>query len=399
MPPIAVTPSAVPVTFWLSCHVDYACRHSGACCRAGWPLPVEIPAVAAIDAAVNSGRLATVDGSVVWLRETAEAPAGMAGTFRLVDGGCVFHVPPAASPSAPGHHRHCAVHATLGHVALPASCQHFPRVCLVDARGVRVALSHYCPTAASMLVDDTRPVSIVRGPSAVPAVEVPEGLDVRDALPPRLSDRVLMDLDALTAWEAHVVDALAGPGAWPGRPEDVVAGLAHQAGRLARWSPGGAALADAVRGLGGPSQGEESTVPAWLPERAAEVTRDACRAPWTWPALPNDLAAIDATLVSPAWEGAAPVIRRYLAGKAFGAWVTYQADAARSLVSWLGLALAVLRVECARACAGRGPLDRDRLVTAVRQADLLLVHYADGEVMADALVEEQRAAYKRRARP
>jgi hypothetical protein len=382
----------VPDTFWLSCHADYACRHSGACCRAGWPLPVESRVVAAIDTAVASGRVPTVDGSVVWLQETAEAPDGMAGTFRLAGGACVFHVArtPVDEGSAGG--RHCAVHATLGHDALPSSCQHFPRVCLMDGRGVRVALSHFCPTAAAMLVDATRPVTVVAGPDAVPGGGVPEGLDARDALPPRLSDRVLMDLDALTAWEAHVVNALAGPSAWPGAVEDVLSRLAAQADVLARWTPGSVPLVDVIRAFEPPSVGADGDAPtadtraAWTPEAAWALGQDACRAPWTWPALPANLAALDARWVAPAWPYVAPVVRRYLAGRAFGAWVTYQADATRGLASWLALALTVLRVECARACAeGPRPLDRERLVTAVRQADLLLVHYADSAGLAAGL--------------
>ena len=384
-------------TFWLSCHVDYACRHSGACCRAGWPLPVESRVVPAIDAAVTAGRVPTVDGSVVWLRETPEAPEGMAGTFRLADGACVFHVAREAAGHGAAAARHCAVHATLGHEALPSSCQYFPRVCLVDTRGVRVALSHFCPTAAAMLVDATRPVTIVRGPEAVPGVGVPEGLDARDVLPPSLSDRVLMDLDALTAWEAHVVNALAGPAAWPGAVEDVLAQLAAQAADLARWTPGGASLTETIRGFapapddavdGALSRDTSARDPfaPWTPEAAWVLGREACRAPWTWPDPPANLAALDARWVAPAWPYVAPVVRRYLAGKAFGAWVTYPADATRALVAWLALAIAVLRVECARACAeGPRPLDRERLVTAVRQADLLLVHYADSAVLAAGL--------------
>jgi hypothetical protein len=85
-------------------------------------------------------------------------------------------------------------------------------------------------------------------------------------------------------------------------------------------------------------------------------------------------------------------VRRYLAGKAFGAWVTYQADATQALAAWLSLALTVLRVECARACAdGPRPLDRERLVTAVRQADLLLVHYADSGIVAGGLLTRGQA--------
>lgn len=378
-------------TLWLSCHVAYACRHSGACCRAGWPLPVETRAVAAIEAAVADGRLATVDGDVIWLRETADAPDGMAGTFRLVDGACVFHVPRTEAGSVGADARHCAVHAALGHEALPSSCQHFPRVCLVDGRGVRVALSHFCPTAAAMLVDDPRPVTIVVGPPPVPGVAVPEGLDVRDALPPRLSGRVLMDLDALTAWEAHVVATLAGPGAWPGSAEDALARLAAQAAHLARWTPArGTSLMEAIGALAAAGPGvENAAAVAWSPRDASDLARAACRAPWTWPSPPADLAALDAQGVAPAWAEVAPVVRRYLAARAFGSWITYQADAARGLVAWLGLALTVLRIECARACADGGRLDRDRLVTAIRQADLLLVHYADGAVIADAVARRQ----------
>lgn len=378
-------------TLWLSCHVDYACRHSGACCRAAWPLPVESRVVPSIEAAVAHGRMPTVDGSVVWLQETAEAPEGMAGTFRLVDGACVFHVARASGDEAGA--RHCAVHATLGHEAQPASCQHFPRVCLVDPRGVRVSLSHFCPTAAAMLVDATAPVTIGRGPEAVPGGGVPEGLDAREALPPRLSARVLMDLEALTAWEAHVVNALAGPSAWPGSGEDVLSHIGAQADALARWTPGGAPLVDVIAAFPIPDGVPADDMPApdvrapWTPEAAWALGREACRAPWTWPALPANLAALDARVVAPAWPSVAPVVRRYLAGKAFGAWVTYQGDATRALAAWLSLALTVLRVECARACAeGPRPLDRERLLTAVRQADLLLVHYADSAVAAGALL-------------
>ncbi len=382
-----MTPPAPPITLWLSFHVDYACRHSGACCRAGWPLPVETAVVAPIEAAVAGGRIVTVDGSPIWLRETAEAPEGTAGTFRLVSNACVFHVP--RTSGGPGaSDRHCAVHATLGHEALPSSCQHFPRVCLVDDRGVRVSLSNFCPTAAAMLVDDQRPVAIVAGPPAVPGVVVPEGLDARDQVPPRLTDRVLMDLAALTAWEAHVVLALAGPDRWSGPVEAVLAHLARQAARLVRWTPAeGTTLVDAIRDLAAPDSGVRHVAAAgWTAAAAIDLAQSACRPPWTWPAPPADLAALDAACVAPRWREVAPVVGRYLSGKAFASWIPYQADAAGSLVSGLSLALAVLRVECARACeSDRRLLDRDCLMTAIRQADLLLAHYADGAALATAL--------------
>ena len=88
----------------------------------------------------------------------------------------------------------------------------------------------------------------------------------------------------------------------------------------------------------------------------------------------------------PAWGDYAGAVRRYLAAKAFGAWITYQADAAVSLAAWLTLCHAVLRIECARACgAASRPLDRELLVHAIRQSDLLLCHYADSLAIARTL--------------
>ncbi len=389
-------------TWWLSCHVDYACRHSGACCRSGWPLPVETAVVPGISAAVQAGQVRTVDGTTAWLNESAEAPDGTSGTFRLEGGACVFHAPRAGATAAaaPGTH-HCAVHATLGHDALPASCRHFPRVCLVDDRGVRVSLSHYCPTAATMLFTHEGPIEIVPGPAAVPGLVVPEGLDVRDGLPPRLTPGVLMDLDALTAWERVVIGTLAGPDAPEGTPAEALARVRAYAERLVQWSPGETPLAVLVGGLratdaalagsggtiasaergsdGGPYRLERQ-------RRAMRVVAQACREPWTWPAAPANVDALDRAFVAPEWPAAGPVVRRYLAAKAFGAWVSYQADAARGLVRWLQLSHDVLRVEAARACGeANRALDGDLLFIAVRQADLVLAHYADSLLVAQAL--------------
>jgi hypothetical protein len=378
-----------PVTLWLSCHVDYACRHSGACCRSGWPLPVDAAAVPAIDEAVVRGRVWTADGRVSWLDE-APGGDGAIGTFRQVDGGCIFHT--AVHRDADRGLRSCAVHSALGHAALPASCQHFPRVCLIDGRGVRVSLSHYCPTAAQMIVDGDAPVTIVAGPPAVPGRAIPEGLDVREALPPRLTEQVLMDLDGLTAWEAHAVAVLAGPAA-EASPERAVARLAEDARRLASWNPAsGTALGRTVADLAtvGSSAATDAAVarladagawPAWF-----AVAASTCCGAWLADDPPALLADVDARHVGPVWSRHAGAVRRYLAAKAFGSWITYQADAAVSLAAWLALCHAVLRVECARACGDAGrPLDRDLLVQAIRQADLLLVHYVDSLAIATAL--------------
>ena len=394
----ASTPA--PAVWWLSCHVHYACQHSGACCRSGWPLPVESAVVPLIDDAVIRGTVWTVDGGATWLDDTPARGGDVAGIFRQVNGGCVFHAlaPPMTGRSDALIH-HCALHARLGHDALPASCQHFPRVCLIDDRGVRVALSHYCPTAAAMLVDDDRPLTIVEGPSPVPGRAIPEGLDVRGELPPRLTGRVLTDLEGLTAWEAHVVAVLAGAGV-SGSPEQAVVRLAADARRLAAWSPAsGTSLAAAVAELEACGHHDDGSVTAagladprtWLAwfERAAGT----CRGAWLAADPPSAMADLDARFVRPAWPRHAPAVRRYLAAKAFASWIAYQADAAVSLAAWLTLCLGVLRVECARAChAASRPLDRDLLVQAIRQSDLLLVHCGDSLAIAQTLGDRSAEA-------
>ena len=291
-----------PSTRWLSCHVDYACRHSGACCRSGWPLPVETGVVVAIDGASRAAgcgpSTASPGGWMTrrprrrgWPAPCGRSPAAASSTRRRQ----------ALPGRAAAARCTCAVHTAIGHAALPASCQHFPRVCLIDDRGVRVSLSHYCPTAAAMIVDHDRPVTIVDGPPAVPGRATPEGLDVRGQLPPRLTDRVLMDLDGLTAWEAHVVAVLAGPAA-SGSPERAIARIAADAKRLAGWSPAAAVpLRDAVaamaedssaRDLDGAAAGlaDPGTWPAWF-EAAAGTCRRRGSPRMSRPAWPNSTPA------------------------------------------------------------------------------------------------------------
>lgn len=382
-----------PPTRWLSCHVDYACRHRGDCCRAGWPLPVEVAAVAAIDRAMAAGRLRTADSRVIWLEDVAGAPSSAAGTLRQVDGGCVFHVPRRGLSDAHSA-RHCGVHALLGPHALPASCQHYPRVCLVDDSAIRVSLSHYCETAATLLVDHDGPVAIVDGPPAVAPPAQVEGLDVRGELPPRLSDRVLMDRAAVAAWERHVVTVLAGPtareaGSMAASAEEALARVRRDAGVLSAWKPGGEiTLLEAVARVGdespdAPLPPAAGTIPG---ESSLQMALDARNPGARWQPPPRPLDGADAEYVEPVWAAHAPAVRRYLAARAFGAWVSYQANATTALADWLAVCLAVLRLECARACDSAGRvLDRDLLIAALRQADLLLMHSVDPIAVARRL--------------
>lgn len=179
--------------FWLNFHVNYACRHSGACCSTGWPIPVERDRVAQIQQIARHGN---------WLVPTKPAPDDVAGALAVgAAGHCVFH----------GDHR-CEIHSTR-----PSSCSHFPYVCLIDHRGVHVTLSHYCPTAAAMLFDHDGPIEIVEGPAPPTGLDIPEGLDARDALPPLASPNRLMSFDDFSAWEKNTVrtvGAYSAYGAW-----------------------------------------------------------------------------------------------------------------------------------------------------------------------------------------
>ena len=162
--------------FWLNFHVAYQCQHSGACCSAGWPIPVE-PERAVL---IKNGD---------WLAEGGTLPRDAAGV-------CVFH------------DSQCSVYEHR-----PLSCMHFPYVCMIDPRGVHVTLSHYCPTAAALLFEHEGPIAIVEGPSPVPLLEIPEGLDARESLPPidtRSDKPRLLSWEEFSQWERDELKTLPG---------------------------------------------------------------------------------------------------------------------------------------------------------------------------------------------
>jgi len=299
--------------FWLNFHLGYSCRHSGACCSSGWAIPVERDRVIPIRSL--AGR-----SDEAWLLADANAPADMAGTLAVrPDGHCVFHGDTG-----------CGIYASR-----PASCAHFPYVCLIDQRGVHVTLSHYCPTAAALLFDDHGPITIVEGPSPVAGFEIPEGLDARESLPPAESPTRLMSFEAFADWERREV---------------------------VQPSTASAAAVVAAR---------------------FEHARFAVPAPWSWAEAPLDFEARWRTLVAPQWPAFAPVVQRYRAAKVFASWAAYSDDGLAAVRRVAAIADAVLEVEVVRQCQAAGrSLDAELLKQAIRQADLLLVHYADGWVLS-----------------
>ena len=322
-----------PPTYWLSMHVPYACRHSGACCASGWDIPVERTRVATLQ---------SLRSDASWLRRAEGAPPDVAGVLALSDAGrCVFHS------------QGCEIHRIAGHAAMPTACQHFPREVLIDRRGVFVTLSHYCPTAADLLFSHVGPVEIVEGPPAVPGGE-PEGLDAREVLPPVLigeagvrcclmgsgverrgqvspvavrNRAMLKDLEGYSAWEAHMVAVLTGGDR---AAEEALASLEDDLHVLQQWRPGGQSLTEAVADLKG---------------------RRAVIAP-----------------LSPLLERRDPfeerVVRRYLAARAFASWDAYRPDGIAAILRSLRTTLAVLR----------GKRRGLPLKEAIRQTDLQVVH-------------------------
>ena len=163
--------------FALSIHTDYRCRHSGACCSADWDVPVELPVYRTLQEAVERGRLlpqAAARNLPPFVVEP-DLPEGAAAMLeRTAKGECVF---------LDGGTKLCIVHRDLGEPALPATCRYFPRLAVRDNRGTFITLSHFCPTAASMLFRKDCPLSIVSEPQAFPPGDY-EGLVVTDNDPP-----------------------------------------------------------------------------------------------------------------------------------------------------------------------------------------------------------------------
>ena len=330
-------------TLWLNMHVGYACRHRGACCSSGWPIPIEHDRAGRVEQAIASGRVRPMVDP--WLHPAIGAPDDVAGTLALTGhGACTFFqlrdpVPDAPLPGL------CAIHE-----AKPSSCEHFPYLCLIDARGVRVTLSHYCPTAAEMLVDHAGPLAVVEGPPVLPDAAVPEGLDARDVLPPLESPGRLVDLDAFSRWERDLVRSLGGG----------ESALANRAGFPDR------ALFDLAR----------AAVPDSLEP---------------WPDAPADLEEAWTEAIAPQWPEIAPFAGRYLAARAFASWVAYQGAGLPAVERSLAVADAVFRIELVSldTRAGREVqhrrIDRNQILGAIQQSDLLLAHHIDPSAFARSL--------------
>ena len=371
----------LPQVFSLSIHADYRCRQSGRCCSADWDVPVELPVYRSLSDALAAGRLrAAAPESLAPFVVGDDLPEDAAAMLERTDEGtCVFF--------ERGSH-HCVVHRDLGEPALPATCRHFPRLAVQDARGTFVTLSHFCPTAASMLFRTDVPLAIVPGPLAFPPRDY-DGLTVTGSdLPPLLHPRMLMDLDGYSAWEAHMVARCADTGRLP---ESVVSTLHRDAAALAEWRPGDRTLAAAVREL---PRCHVDAPPHDTLERSLHLHQEVMAAvpPELAPASDGDgLTDAFAMFVRPEWSGVCGPVNRFVAAKAFASWTAYQGRGIATIVRGLEAAVALVRVEASRGCRDAGRrLDEALLLEAFRSADFILNHLAVGEALADAWGTHER---------
>jgi hypothetical protein len=205
----------------LSFQATYRCGRSGACCTSNWPIPIEADRLARLQAAISQRQLSPYGSNEGWV--TSPGPPAILATAA---GQCVFYRTDHAPPD-------CAIHAALGHDALPLACRQFPRVSLLDPDGASVVLSNYCPTAAALL-DTPGPVTIVDSPVAFPAIGEYVGLDAREGWPPILRPGVLMDWASWRAFETRAVRLIANDAP---SPEDALARLAVIVERVRAWRP------------------------------------------------------------------------------------------------------------------------------------------------------------------
>lgn len=232
-----------------------------------------------------------------------------------------------------------------------------------------MTLSHFCPTAASLLLDGSE-VSIVDARPPLALEEPVEGLDARGALPPLVRPGMLADTAGYAAWEEAVVQTFLKPA----DAETALVSIDHATERVRGWTPADAPLSGLVA------------------EAFAAPLAPAGRAPLSPAfAIVRELTGPHPLMEVPAGFGrgwdriqrdAGDVLRgpvaRYLAACAFGNWIAYRGQGLRTVAAWLRGCHDVLRVQLVRHLHDRrGGIDAAALVYPIRMADYIMVHTVD----------------------
>ena len=322
----------------------------------------------------------------------------LATTGQMPDG-AVAVVTPRATGACPFFEAAagdtCAVQRRLGHEALPAACRHFPRVTLLEPDGVRVTLSHFCPTAAWMLFrQDIDRLAVVTDAAGIADRREHEGFDARHTIPPLLRPGIATDERTRQIWEQFLISALDTERL---TPEGALAEVAQAADRIRSWKAGGTELSDHTESIvgGGVDRARAGRWSMSEPAAARLFTLTSASVPEELgrPCLPSDLDDAAARWVAPRWTSLARPLRRYLAARAFGAWSAYLGEGLRTQVAALAAALSVVRVEAARqAQAASMPLDEALLHAAIRSADHVLQHLSDQKRLVDRFAPVEHAS-------
>lgn len=334
-----------------------------------------------IVAAVVSGRLVPRRAADAAFIPKTDGSAGMS-PGRAADGWCGFRVD-----------RRCSLQDSGGEAMLPSGCRHFPRVIRQDAREVRLTLSHYCPTAAAMLLADG-PVTIMDVGPPLALTERIEGLDARNALPPLVRPGLLADLDGYAAWEDAVVFTLA-------RATSIHAALARittATEDVRRWTPDQGPLAARVAkafapdpsSRPDPSDPSDLSDPFWT---IRQIT-----GPHPLLAVPPHFPRAWAAVEAHSRDWLRRPLAKYMAACAFGNWTAYRGQGLRSVVAWLRGCYDVLRLQLVRH-AENGRLNAGRGIEAFRMADLILVHNVPSmEFGREAVIFESDTRMRRKKR-
>ena len=342
----------------LAFHAVWHCRHSGECCRAGWSIPIEGEAFERV-------RIHYRSRDDLFMHES-HMPEGSAAILGIRDGACVFF-------DRNAHERRCEIQRALGAESLPLACRQFPRVALTDRRGTFVTLSHFCPTAAGLLLE---PISfdIVDAPDNLALDGNLEGLDASAVLPPLLRPNLLTDLDGYDAWERRAIRTLADDQLSAGR---ALGTIELATNRLEHWAPGAVSMHDAV------VEAFDRTV---APDFDLEMARASDLFTVVSNSVPSGLDRPRVPQLSESlWTQTTALARHYdravrawLAARLFGNWMAYSAPGLRVVAASLQAWLSVLRVEACRIELDRPRLSPEqRFVEAIRNSDLLIVHLSD----------------------
>jgi len=316
-----------------------------------------VPADGRLVELVKSGRLTGVrTAGAVFVSAPGSASAGELRIAHGGDGVCIFR-----------QTNRCAIHTQAGELALPVSCRHYPRVILRDSVNTRISLSHYCPTAASMLFA-TGDIEIADAAGRLTVDEPIEGLDARDALPPLLRPGMLTDLDGYNAWELCCVATLAREG--DARSALDVIGRATET--LRTWKPIDGKLVDRVEAAFDDARRRPAQTRTWDVHMGSEIIRSLASSP---------LHTVDGDPVRLSTD-LERVVANYVAARVFGNWISYQGRGLRTIVAWLHACHDTVRAFLQNEKA----VTPASLLSAVRNADLLMLHTVDSQAFARAAV-------------